>query len=187
VLYKLWADGTSGPILSQQDGGTRLSPVTSVTLVSQDQVDQLEVSSALLLTPESAELYNKIAARQRQAEQQSTETLMAQPANAAIEIMGPRWLLEQSSDAFTIQYLTSASMDELVAFSEKFSGEAPATIYPYRQSNGSVEYGLARGIFDSLDGAREALQAEPQELQIHKPWIRPVSKVSSQIQRFINQ
>ena len=187
VLYKLWNDETAGPVLSQTSSGSRLSPVTSVSLVSQGQVDQLEVSSALILSPESGELYNRIAAKQRQAEQQFQEIPASEPAVAAVEILGPRWLLEQSDNAFTIQYLTSASMDELVDFSEKFTGEAPATIYPYRQSDGIVEYGLARGIFDSLDSAREALQAQPQELQLHNPWIRPISKVSGQIRKFISQ
>jgi septal ring-binding cell division protein DamX len=187
ILYKMWSDQSSGPILSQTGGGSRLSPVTSVSLVKQDQVDELEVSSALILTPESGELYNRIAKRQRAQEQASSETAATTISAGAVEILGPQWLLEQRGDAFTIQYQTSSNMDELVAFSDQFSGDTPATIYPYKQSRGTIEYGLARGVFDSFESAKASLQGVPQDLLVHQPWIRPIADVSRQIRSFIKQ
>lgn len=169
---------------SPRDSARVPDPIVTVVNYPAGPVEQLVVSSAVMLNPESAELYQRIARETHgKVEQQDSP----QPQVNASEILGPGWLLSQPVDKFTIQFMTSADLDELVAFSEQFSNAQPATIYPYRSTGERVQYGLARGVFDTFNDAQLALENYPSAWLLHKPWIRPIGEVGSQIERFIDR
>ncbi len=181
--YAIYIVVNEGLSLTSSGKFNRDNPIATIAPSQPGPVEQLELSSSVILNDESAALYNQL----KQKHLEPVEQEESDEVSGAMEILGPGWLLSQRGDAFTIQFITSTNMDELVDFSKGFTGQQPATIYPFKHSGEVVSYGLARGIFNTLDDARASLKNEPPEMLQHQPWIRPVEQVSRQIKSFIER
>lgn len=94
------------------------------------------------------------------------------------------WLLAQDREKFTIQFGSSPDRQLMLDYARSFANDAPLSLYPYKKTpTNRPIYGLARGIYNSLDNASKALDTLPSELKTFSPWIRPIGKLQDQIRK----
>lgn len=96
------------------------------------------------------------------------------------------WIQQQVSSYYLIQFASSPDKAALLEFARE-NLQAPSILYPYKRtpSNRPV-YGVASGLFSSMESARQSLSQLPQELQSYEPWIRPIDKLQRDITSTLN-
>ena len=129
------------------------------------------VSSAASAAPENSEL-NAVSPNA------PSQTLASAPIDGTDAI---RWIKQQKPSDYLIQFASSPNKSAMLEFALSNLSDG-SVLYPYKRtpSNRPV-YGLASGVYPSLDTAQQAITEMPAALQNQKPWIRPLGQLQSQI------
>ncbi|OED40647.1 hypothetical protein AB833_11290 [Chromatiales bacterium (ex Bugula neritina AB1)] len=120
-------------------------------------------------------------------EHNETTALISTPKTQSIDTESKpletgRWVLEQDNSKYTIQFGSSPDRQLLIQDAQQFDSTEPMAIYVFKRTpTNRPVYGLARGVYDSLDHASQSLTQLPPELKIFDPWIRPINKLQDQI------
>lgn len=92
-----------------------------------------------------------------------------------------RWIMSLPDSQYIIQY--AASTDKVLL--KKFANthlQNGAAIFPFKiTSDNQTMYGVASGLYDSLNGALSAIDHLPDALKRHSPWVRPVINLKKQV------
>ena len=90
-------------------------------------------------------------------------------------------ILDLPADHYAVQLLAMASAAQLQNFIAKH--QLPSTITARVERNGGLYYVLLLGVYDTLEGARQASLDLPAPLDTSEPWIRPLGSLQNAIAR----
>ncbi len=112
------------------------------------------------------------------------QTLSSAPIDGTEAIS---WVNQQRSSDYLIQFASSPDKSAMLEFALSNLSDG-SVLYPYKRtpSNRPV-YGLARGVYPSLETAQQAISEMPAALRNQQPWIRPLGQLKSQIATTIQQ
>lgn len=89
--------------------------------------------------------------------------------------VGIRWIEGLPESHYVIQFATSVNKTELIEFATNHLKKG-AVIYPFKlTSDQNAMYGLASGLYDSMQTALQAIDKMPEPVTQHRPWVRPVT------------
>jgi len=98
------------------------------------------------------------------------------------KLVGASWLMNQEPQKFTIQYAASTQYNELDDFLPIINTDDPLAIYAFRLTKEGVPLlGLATGIFDSLESARDEVSSLSSEATVQDPWIRRIADLQRDV------
>ena len=97
-------------------------------------------------------------------------------------IVNEQWVLEQSSDNYTIQFRTSSDAEILRQFAPDIGSQTTLSIFPFKKStDGEVIFGIATGLYENMEDALAAIEVMAPAAQEFGPWIRPLNVLQSEI------
>lgn len=99
-----------------------------------------------------------------------------------LTIVNQQWVLEQSSDIYTIQFRTSPDAEILRQFAPDIGSETPVSIFPFKKSaDGQVVFGIASGLYENMQDAKAAIEIMTPAAREYGPWIRPLDVLQREI------
>ena len=102
-------------------------------------------------------------------------------------IVNQQWILEQSSDKFTIQFGTSPDSELLLEFVPLIATGSPVSIFPFKRTpSGRLVFGISTGLYSTLEEAATAVNTMPAAAQEFDPWIRPLGQLKRDILNTVN-
>ncbi|MGD2084471.1 MAG: SPOR domain-containing protein [Chromatiales bacterium] len=102
------------------------------------------------------------------------------PDRDTTDLQGPDWLMDQASDAYTLQVLAVRDFTAIERLCASPGACAQAAWYA-QERDGSTWYRLVVGAYRSRVEAREAIEELPPGLRDQTPWIRPLRDVQRAI------
>ena len=102
-------------------------------------------------------------------------------------IVNQQWVFDQRSEEFTVQFGTSPNSELLLEFVPAISSGSPISIYPFKKTpSGRLVFGIATGLYSTLEEAAAAIEAMPPAAQEFGPWIRPIGELQTDIRNTVN-
>jgi hypothetical protein len=87
-----------------------------------------------------------------------------------------QWIMNQSSDHYTIQVIATSNEAALQRFINE-NNLQDSTVYYRTRRNGGNWFVLIQGSFKSLSLAKNAINKLATPLQLEKPWIKPIADI----------
>ena len=174
----------SAQVVSDTKIGTReVIPAVAVATQSASVEPSEEQTNALQQVPEialAANIDNK-----PNDNKTIVQTESVQQQDEAIDvstIVNHEWVLEQSSDKFTIQFRSSRDVEILREFAPVITSETTVSIFPFKKTNnGQMVFGIATGLYESLEEAAAAIETMAPAAQEFGPWIRPLDELQREV------
>lgn len=110
----------------------------------------------------------------------STEEMSSPESVSPLPPLDADWLMAQAPDKYTIQIIGLKDRDRLATFARGHAFEDLLAQYTM-QRDGKDFFVLVQGIYSSLEAARTARAALPDNVRIGKPWIRRLGAVQDVI------
>jgi len=94
---------------------------------------------------------------------------------------GILWINSLPDTHYVIQFASSVDKPTLIAFANNHLQKG-AVIFPFKiTADKQTMYGVASGLYETMDSAMQAIERFPQALRQHQPWIRPVASLQKQV------
>ena len=106
--------------------------------------------------------------------------------NPLAPIENVNWVLDQSSERYTVQLAMTVNTSFLVQFTSRTPEEHVAAIYPERRiGDDKIQYSLALGSFPDLKSAEDALSSLPDSLKRYGAHSRKFDDIQRTISPFV--
>ncbi len=102
------------------------------------------------------------------------------PAITLTGAQSSNWLLQQPSDHYSVQLISTHSDDTLSEFIRHHQLEDQVAYYR-KQVNGKTWHTLVYGVFSSIENARTAITGLPDSIQSGKPWVVSMATIQNAI------
>lgn len=103
-------------------------------------------------------------------------------SNANVVVLEDDWMLAQDGSKYTIQIGSTPNLLFLRRFGLLLPGDQQRAVYHYKNTpDGSPEYGLAWGVYDTVPQAQQVLTLLDEESKRFSPWIRRVRGIQKQM------
>jgi len=102
------------------------------------------------------------------------------PAITLTGAQSSNWLLQQPSDHYSVQLISTHSDDTLSEFIRHHQLEDQVAYYR-KQVNGKTWHTLVYGVFSSIEDARTAITGLPDSIQSGKPWVVSMATIQNAI------
>ena len=174
----------SAQVISDTKTGTReVIPAVAVAAQSASVEPSEEQTNALQQVPEIALAANNDIKPIDNKPIVQTESVQHQDEAIDVStIVNHEWVLEQSSDKFTIQFRSSRDVEILREFAPSITSETTVSIFPFKKTNnGQMVFGIATGLYESLEEAAAAIETMAPAAQEFGPWIRPLDELQREV------
>lgn len=97
-------------------------------------------------------------------------------------IVGGDWIQELSGGSFIVQFGTTLDLKRVDEFIPVINNGEPIAVYAYKTTpSGRPVYGIATGVYENRNKARDQVASLPSEARAYTPWIRPITELRLQI------
>ena len=108
------------------------------------------------------------------------QALRSAPATSSGAFRDESWLLSLKPESFTLQIGSLATEADAKAYIVRFGFESEATYYLSTKQEQNW-YPVLYGVYANRSEARKAIATLPEEVQLEKPWARPLITIQESI------